>query len=211
MKPHHRSRIGERPGALAGAIALAAGVAGAALAVAGAPEAADIAPRGAVQGRFVLNLLSFVEWPEGTFESEQVPLVLGICGPQPREAFAAALRGRAVAGRKIAIRHCRALGELTSCHVLLLCPSRKDSFPEIVQHLGSRSVLVLSEIDGFAAMGGTVGFRVRGGGVEFEVNTDSARRARLKISSKLLKLAKAVHGTEAAGKWKPRESTRDGT
>ena len=50
----------------------------------------------------------------------------------------------------------------------------------------------LSAPQGFAARGGMVNFTVEESKVRFEINEDAARRAGLKISSKLLRLAELV-------------------
>ena len=54
------------------------------------------------------------------------------------------------------------------------------------------SVLTVSDIDKFARRGGTVQFVVDDSKLRFVINTKNAEKARLKISSKLLKLATVV-------------------
>lgn len=53
-------------------------------------------------------------------------------------------------------------------------------------------MLTIGEPDGFAAMGGCIGFVVGDERVQFEINPDAANRGDLKISSQLLRLAKIV-------------------
>jgi hypothetical protein len=65
--------------------------------------------------------------------------------------------------------------------------------PEIIGQLRGASVLVVGETDGFAQAGGTVQFTLEEDRVRFMINPDAAERAGLRLSSKLLALAKIVH------------------
>jgi hypothetical protein len=53
-------------------------------------------------------------------------------------------------------------------------------------------VLTVGESDGFAALGGVIGFKLEGGRVRLEVNVGAAEQSKLRISSKLLSLAHIV-------------------
>lgn len=199
---HGFVRLGLSAGGLILAIAVACS------AVAGEIGLRDSYSRGArIRADFIFNLLRFVQWPDGRFRSESDPWLVVVCGPRPFEPFLDVLGRRTVAGRPIAIRHYEAPDDLASCHVLVVCSSHKARFAEMSRHIGSRSILALGEIDGFAAMGGTVGFRIKGDRVTFDVNAGSARKARLRISSKLMRLAKAVHGLPGATSRRPASST----
>ena len=51
-------------------------------------------------------------------------------------------------------------------------------------------------MDHFAERGGMINFIIKNNKVSFEVNPEAATEANLRISSKLLRLAKIVEGTE---------------
>ena len=61
------------------------------------------------------------------------------------------------------------------------------------------SVLTVGDEEGFARRGGVINFLFENDRVRFEINVDAATRARLKISAKLLALAKLVVRTGDAG------------
>jgi hypothetical protein len=50
--------------------------------------------------------------------------------------------------------------------------------------------LTISEIEGFTQSGGIINFYIEESKIRFEINVGAAEKAGLKISSKLLKLAK---------------------
>lgn len=55
-------------------------------------------------------------------------------------------------------------------------------------------VLTVGERDNFAQDGGMIGFCLEQNKIRFEINLDAAERAKLRISSRLLALAKTVIG-----------------
>jgi len=70
--------------------------------------------------------------------------------------------------------------------------TEKDQAARIVRDLKGSATLTVGESEGFAALGGVINLTVEGNKVHFEVNQLAAQRAHLKISSKLLSLAKIV-------------------
>jgi hypothetical protein len=70
--------------------------------------------------------------------------------------------------------------------------TEKDQADKILKGLKGSSILTVGESEGFAALGGIINLTVEGNTVHFEVNQLAAERAGLKISSKLLSMAKIV-------------------
>ncbi|MGB7750059.1 MAG: YfiR family protein [Candidatus Acidiferrales bacterium] len=64
----------------------------------------------------------------------------------------------------------------------------------LLAELKDGSVLTVGESDGFVQQGGMIGFLLVENKVRFEINLQAAERANLKISSRLLLLAKSVIG-----------------
>ena len=58
--------------------------------------------------------------------------------------------------------------------------------------LSGRPIVTISEIEGFASRWGIINFTTTGNRVQFELNTEAAKRARLRISSRLLRVASVV-------------------
>jgi hypothetical protein len=62
----------------------------------------------------------------------------------------------------------------------------------LIDTLKGAPVLAVSEFGPFTAMGGTTNLFVEDGRIKFAVNLEAANRAKLRISSRLLSLAKLV-------------------
>ena len=78
------------------------------------------------------------------------------------------------------------------CNLLFIGASEKKRWPAVLESLKTDSVLTVGETVNFAAAGGIINFKRDAGKVSFEINVYAAQRARLKISSKLLSLAKII-------------------
>ena len=85
------------------------------------------------------------------------------------------------------------LDSLKSCRVLFISSSVGSRLPSILRAAHARSMLTVGDAERFAAHGGIIELVLHADRVGFEINVDSARKAGLTISSKLLSLAKAVH------------------
>jgi hypothetical protein len=58
--------------------------------------------------------------------------------------------------------------------------------------LGSAKVLTVSDISDFARQGGMIGFVIEDGRVKIQINLQAVNNAGLKISAKLLEVAKII-------------------
>jgi hypothetical protein len=76
------------------------------------------------------------------------------------------------------------------CHVLYVSGVTPVRAAQLVAGLHDASVLTISDLDGFTELGGIAQFFFEHGQLRFTVQLESAKRARLEISSKLLTLAR---------------------
>ncbi|MBI5774567.1 MAG: YfiR family protein [Verrucomicrobia bacterium] len=158
-----------------------------------------------VKGAFLAKFALFTEWPAGAFTNATAPIVLGVLGPDRfGPEFETALKGQAANGRPFILRRIRGKGGLAGCHILFVSAAARVKAAEVTALTGSAPILTVGETGEFAARGGMINFFKDEGRVRFEINVDAAARAHLKISAKLLQLARIVRdapeGTPAPGK-----------
>jgi len=92
----------------------------------------------------------------------------------------------------IEIRNLRRGDPVRACHVVFIPESPGDEAAGIVEGLKGSSTLTVGESEGFAARGGIINFVVEEHRLRVEVNPLAAKRAGLKISSRLLSIATIV-------------------
>jgi YfiR/HmsC-like len=141
---------------------------------------------------FLYNFTKFVEWPAASYRDSSAPLSICIVGHDPfSEDLEQELRTRVVGSHPVQVRTLAPNAILIGCLVVFLPATEKDQ-DQIVRGLNGSSTLTVGETDGFAARGGVINLTVEENKVHFEVNELAANRAGLKISSKLLSIAKIV-------------------
>jgi hypothetical protein len=154
-----------------------------------------------VKAAFLYNFAKFVEWPDRSFASAQSDFAICVLGNDPfGQTLDDALEGKMIGSRRVKLERVKDAARARECQVVFVAPSESQRLPEIIDQLRGASVLVVGETDGFAQAGGTVQFTLEQDRVRFTINPDAAERAGLRLSSKLLALAKIVHDASASGR-----------
>ncbi len=147
-----------------------------------------------VKAAFVYNFLKFIEWPSNTFVGPQDSLIVGIIGGgATASATARLLEGKLVSGRPIGIRRLDAGDAIGAFHAVFIGEVEPRSAARTLSAVEADAILSIGEDAGFVHRGGIIGLLVEGQKVRFEINAEAAERASLKISSKLLALARIVN------------------
>jgi hypothetical protein len=147
-----------------------------------------------VKAAYLYNFAKFVEWPAEQFASPTSTFRFCILDD---DSFEAALnqivKGKTVAGRPLAVARIHS-PELPpdGCHILFLNSSGRSQWQHVINSLHDSSVLTVGEGKGFVEQGGMVGFVMQDSRIHFEVNHRAATEAGLRISARLLSVAKLV-------------------
>ena len=146
-----------------------------------------------VKAVFIYNFAQFVQWPDSAFSSPDAPFTIGILGQDPfGGALEEAVRGESVQSHKLVIKRASQPEDLRSCQIVFVSASEKGQYVHVMEVLGPRPILTISDAGGFTQAGGVIDFFRDGARVRFEISPSAAQSNHLKISSQLLKLAKLV-------------------
>src|SRR5579885_613099 len=163
------------------------------LSVAGARAQESRPPEYDVKAAFLLNFAKFVEWPTNAFADAQAPLVIGVLNSDPfRGSLQAIVAGRKIGGRPVTVRILHTPAEATNCHVLFIPAAAQKQIPAALEAARRARVLTVGETPGFCEAGGMIDFVIENHQVHFDINNKAAQAAGLKISSKLLTLARRL-------------------
>ena len=171
--------------------------AGAAACVAGVTQRADAqnATTGEVKAAFIYNFARFTEWPAAAFSSASSPFLIGVSGDEVmRQTVETVVKGKAVDGRQIRTRTVKDEKDLGDIQLLFVGESSNSRVGELVKALKGRPVLTVGALDRFCDRGGMINFLLEDNRVRFEIRFDATEQAGLKVSSRVLTLAKTVHG-----------------
>jgi hypothetical protein len=170
------------------AIALAAG-----LAMGVVPATAKPPAEHQVKAAFLYNFANFVEWPAAALGPAGTPLRVCVIGADPfGGALDDAFRDQIVQGRKVQVVRGETLEAMGRCHILFLPQSEQRRWTDLVKALRGVPTLTVADGPPLARQGGMVNFIIEAQRIRFEINPGVAERAGLRISSKLLTLARVV-------------------
>lgn len=146
-----------------------------------------------VKALFIYNFAKFIDWPPEAFASVKEPITVCIAGQDPFGAdIDQAVKGKTVNSRELSIKRIGKSDDVKGCQVLFVGSLEKKRAKGLLTSLNGANVLSVGESDGFPDMGGIIGFTMDGNKVRFDINLEAAEHAHLKISSKLLSLARSV-------------------
>lgn len=162
------------------------------LLLAGSSYAQDAQPSEyQVKAAFIFNFAKFVEWPAGAFADAKSPLCIGVLGENPFGAnLERTVQDKMLNNRAIVIKECKTLEDARKCHLLFISASEKKPLQEILEGLAGAHILTVGEAENFLKGGGMINFFREGNRFRFEINDGAAKKAGLKIDSKLLGLGK---------------------
>ena len=163
----------------------------------GAPASAQAQvayEEGRVKAAFLVRFGQFIDWPAEAFKASEGAFVIGVIGSPPVfEGLKQITGNRAAPGRSVSAYALKSAGDLPHLHVLFVGASEKERMAQHVASVAGRPVLVVGEWDEAIAQGAAINFMLIERRVRFEIALDTAQKAGLVISSRLLSVAARVH------------------
>jgi hypothetical protein len=147
---------------------------------------------------FLYNFARFTEWPADVLPARTAIVLCVIGDPDVAQSLARAVQGKAIDRHAITVRRMNADGPLRSCQLLYAGEVDVQRARQLVDALRGAAVLMVSDLPAFSEIGGTAHLFMEGERMRFAVNVDAAMRAKLRISTQLLNLARVVKDENAA-------------
>ncbi len=147
-----------------------------------------------VMAAFLLNFARYVEWPENAFDRGDAPVTICMMGSKGfGEVVSKTVSGKTVDNRPVEINPDVDLLKTDGCHIVFIGRNFDRSPRATAAALDGLGVFSVADQEGFASAGGIANFYRDGNRIRFEINPKAAKKAGLKISSQLLRLAKVVN------------------
>jgi len=169
-----------------------------------------------LKAAFLCNFMMFVEGQRFDWESDEKkpsdpnePVHIGIIGKTPFGRAFEPLKDKQIRNRSVIVKRFKGLSELIDedghspqqhpqteairrCHVLFICASEEAHVDTILNPIRTLGILTVADMPGFLEAGGMINFVIHDKKVRFEINTAAAKRAKLQIRARLLRLARRV-------------------
>jgi len=151
-----------------------------------------------VKAAFLYNFIKFVQWPEEKPADSNDTITIAVIGNHKFGNAFESIKGKKVKDKKIIVKFFPAFDNsddknpLKKCHLFFICPSEKQHLKDIIEIASQASILTVGDMNGLIDDGGIIQFIMQDKKVRFQINLSAARRAKIKIRSQLLRLAKKV-------------------
>jgi len=147
-----------------------------------------------IKAAFIFDMLKATQWPK----ARPGRVVLCVLGQDPFGAAWRSIEGRPLGKSKLDVASIAAAGDIAGCDALFLGTSERARWPQIRDALGTRPILTMSEMVGFARDGGMVALLDVDNRLRFDVNLKAVRKAGLSINTDALEQANRVHAQAAS-------------
>jgi hypothetical protein len=141
-----------------------------------------------VKAAYLLNFTKFIEWPAASLGAADSPFVICVLNDDPfGPILDQIVEGETAASRKLVIQRVSRV-QAGACQIVFI------TGPDVPRNLSGwgPGVLTVGEGDEFLRQGGMIAFIVENRRVRFDINLTASAKSGLKISSKLLKVARSV-------------------
>jgi hypothetical protein len=165
-----------------------------ALAVPAAAHAQAV-PASSLKAAFLLNFAKFAEWPA---LERDAPITLCVAADDVlADALDSTVKGQTIDAHPIRVVRLEDDGAGRGCQLLFIGVRDSSRVTVWLEQATAKPILTVSDTEGFATAGGAIEFFVEAGRMRFAVNVDAAQRSRVRLSSRLLGLAKIVRDSHA--------------
>jgi hypothetical protein len=160
-----------------------------------AHAASDSTSLAALKAAFLLNFAKFAEW--NTLQQETTIILCVLDDERVGAALVESVRGQKVESHKLEVWRLKVDDSLPACHLVFAAGSDPRQVMTRIGRVKDLPVVTVSDARGFAESGGMVEFFQEEGRMRFAVNIETVQRSGVRLSSRLLNLAKIIRNDHA--------------
>jgi hypothetical protein len=152
-----------------------------------------------VKAAFLYKFGSYVEWPAQTFERPDSPFVIGILATDNfADMLEQLIAGRGMNGRPVVVQRMRRGEPPKGQHILFIAHTESTALSEMVAATKGKAVLTVTDSERGLGTGCMISFVVENNRVRFDIAPEPAEQNKLKISARLMSVARKVAGRTAS-------------
>ena len=146
-----------------------------------------------LKAAFLVSFAGFVEWPADVVKNSRDAIEVCVLGENPfGSALDQAVNGKAIQEHKLTTRRIADVKQAAGCQILFVSSSEGKHLRAILKEPQLKGVLTVGDTDNFTSEGGVINLLLESDRIRILINVDAAEQGRLRISSKLLSLARIV-------------------
>jgi len=145
-----------------------------------------------IEAGLIYNFLKYTQWPAERTARADAPIAVCLFGGDPFSGHLQPMAGRTVNQQTIDVRSVTRAADIAGCSLLFIHADQKQNWPELQKILAGKSVLTVSDFQGFAVSGGMIEFTQLDNRIGVLINIEAVMAAHLDVQDRLLKLARSV-------------------
>jgi hypothetical protein len=136
---------------------------------------------------FIYNFTRYIHWPA---EYQSGDFVIGVLGESEIQPYLEEMAQRKkMRERSFQVHRMDLNASLQKCHILFVPQAQSEQLDEVLAKLKGNATLVITEKPGMCQKGSMINFISIGGRWKFELNKEALEKAKLKVSSELVRFA----------------------
>ncbi len=156
-------------------------------------QASQLPSDAQIKAAFLLNFARFAEWSPVALTDSTAVMIFCFDGAEDvRIAFETLSEGKEIKGRKLVNRKLSSPANAQSCHAVFANDSKRSREVELLKTARDVGALTVGDGPQFLTCGGMIQLVVDDNKMRFDINLAAVSRAKIKLSSKLLALARRV-------------------
>ena len=150
-----------------------------------------------VKAAFLYNFTKFVEWPSASGAPVFAVFNLCILGDDPfGSAIDQLVRGKTVYGRPLQVRRLKETAEARQCQIVFVRKGEETKAEKLVNTVHGLPILTVGEHHEFGRIGGMIYLAMKDNRVTIVINVPATEKAGLRVSAKLMSVAKQFKENE---------------
>jgi hypothetical protein len=146
-----------------------------------------------VKAAYLYKFVNYIDWPPQSFSAADDRLVIGVAGADAMAGeLASVVAGRSVNGRRVTVRKLQPGDPVGGLHMLFIGEDPGTRTAEVLAAAKGQAVLIVTESEHAFSLGSAINFVVVDDKVRFDVAPRPAESVNVKISSRLLAVARRV-------------------
>jgi hypothetical protein len=151
-----------------------------------------------IKAGLLYNFMKYTDWPTDRSQQPNAPILVCLLGGDPFAGRLQPLAGRTVNQHVIELRNLRTVDDAGMCSLVFIHADEKPQWPQLRAALMGKSMLTVSDFQGFAEAGGMIEFTRIENKIGVKIDIAAVTAAHLQVQDRLLKLANPVRGSTGA-------------
>lgn len=150
-----------------------------------------------IKAIYLEKFSNFISWPvESQIENTELNFKITVIGDNPFEGVLEEIyieNKIQILNKNVELNFINKPIEISNCHILFIAESANEMLEDILNKVKNSPILLIADTPGMAKKGAHINFYITDSGkLHFEINKDMADVSKIRISSRLLRIAKIV-------------------